>query len=120
MFSNINDPKAIATGFSASNTTYVLTWTVDEAPGFPECAAPAQDTISITTLPFESPTIAHAGEDQCIGANVGSTTLNANDIANGADPLGASETGTWSQLSCLLYTSPSPRDLSTSRMPSSA
>ena len=26
----------------------------------------------------------------------------------------------WVELSCLLYTSPSPRDLSTSRMPSSA
>ena len=26
----------------------------------------------------------------------------------------------WQQLDCLLYTSPSPRDLSTSRMPSSA
>ena len=29
-------------------------------------------------------------------------------------------TGTKSRYSCLLYTSPSPRDLSTSRMPSSA
>ena len=26
----------------------------------------------------------------------------------------------WPMMSCLLYTSPSPRDLSTSRMPSSA
>ena len=27
---------------------------------------------------------------------------------------------TWAMIACLLYTSPSPRDLSTSRMPSSA
>ena len=36
-------------------------------------------------------------------------------LLNGNDVLGVAQTGT-----CLLYTSPSPRDLSTSRMPSSA
>ena len=49
--------------------------------------------------------------------------------ANGAGSLSVSSTGTGMQLNivannnqgnCLLYTSPSPRDLSTSRMPSSA
>ena len=43
----------------------------------------------------------------------------ANHIYRLSDDLQASETATVNQ-SCLLYTSPSPRDLSTSRMPSSA
>ena len=42
----------------------------------------------------------------------------------GKDILGTAQTGTGKTLAftipCLLYTSPSPRDLSTSRMPSSA
>ena len=38
--------------------------------------------------------------------------LNGNEIINAAKQTGAE--------ACLLYTSPSPRDLSTSRMPSSA
>ena len=49
------------------------------------------------------------------GDNVGSKVVN--------DPsaiIGAYEMGKKSAETCLLYTSPSPRDLSTSRMPSSA
>ena len=49
--------------------------------------------------------------------------LDTSDASNASHPiaLGTSVTGLLGrQYSCLLYTSPSPRDLSTSRMPSSA
>ena len=42
-----------------------------------------------------------------------------NDIPNGWDKIRQNVQET-ERLICLLYTSPSPRDLSTSRMPSSA
>ena len=44
----------------------------------------------------------------------------AEELASVRAELGGREAALSKQLSCLLYTSPSPRDLSTSRMPSSA
>ena len=44
----------------------------------------------------------------------------APETVNARELLNAAHTAAWHWEACLLYTSPSPRDLSTSRMPSSA
>ena len=44
----------------------------------------------------------------------------SNAIKFAIDNHGSKEIQNWGVAACLLYTSPSPRDLSTSRMPSSA
>lgn len=93
VFEDDTDPHTIATGFVLPSTVYTLTWTVDEAPGFPDCAPAAVDTIEITTLADESPTIADAGTDFCLPH--GTTT-----IANlGGNTPNFDEVGTWSQIS---------------------
>ena len=51
--------------------------------------------------------LATTGDLATLAGDIASLTVNKRDIGDGAFP-------------CLLYTSPSPRDLSTSRMPSSA
>ncbi|GAA3618959.1 PKD domain-containing protein [Flavivirga jejuensis] len=98
-FSDVNDPNAIATGFTIPDATigngnaYTITWTVDEAVGFPDCGAAETDTIIIETLIDESPTIADAGTDICF-------TSGATTITNlGANAPEADETGTWTQIS---------------------
>ncbi|WP_299628319.1 Ig-like domain-containing protein, partial [uncultured Tenacibaculum sp.] len=97
VFSDVNDPNAIATGFVTPSTSYILTWTADERPGFVDCAAPAQSTVTITTTADESPTIADAGTDQCLPPT-GSTTT-ANLSANSITPLDVDEQGTWTVVS---------------------
>ena len=57
-----------------------------------------------------APTPAATVNDQVIHGN----------LALNQYPPGGFEISEWLVCSCLLYTSPSPRDLSTSRMPSSA
>ena len=56
----------------------------------------------------------------CNGETIGSVTINGSggdgNLTYTLNPLGITQ----SSNVCLLYTSPSPRDLSTSRMPSSA
>ena len=52
-----------------------------------------------------------------IAANTASIATNTSGISDNASDIAAN---TASITTCLLYTSPSPRDLSTSRMPSSA
>jgi len=54
------------------------------------------------------------------GFNIGSVGGNVSVSAGGDVVAGDKVTTTTSTTTCLLYTSPSPRDLSTSRMPSSA
>ena len=49
-------------------------------------------------------------------SNSASGSIEANDLMNFSNSLNSQI----QDISCLLYTSPSPRDLSTSRMPSSA
>ena len=93
IFSDVNDPNAIATGFTAPSTTYTLTWTVDEAPGFPDCGAAEMDTVDIITLADESPTTADAGTDICLTSGI--TTI-SNLAGNTPE---ADETGTWTQIS---------------------
>ena len=56
-----------------------------------------------------------------IGVEVMRENMTPVDIDDAIDIVGTGGTGLHTlSISCLLYTSPSPRDLSTSRMPSSA
>ena len=57
------------------------------------------------------------------GTTIAAAALSVSLIAPFVHPIAAPQTAAVAQAqdaSCLLYTSPSPRDLSTSRMPSSA
>ncbi|WP_188407890.1 DUF11 domain-containing protein, partial [Hyunsoonleella pacifica] len=92
-FEDDTDPNTIATGFSAPSTVYTLTWSVDEKAGFPDCAPAASDTVEITTLADESPTIADAGTDFCLPNG---TTSIPNLAGNTPE---ADETGTWTFIS---------------------
>uniref|UniRef100_UPI0012DD9113 DUF11 domain-containing protein n=1 Tax=Aquimarina latercula TaxID=987 RepID=UPI0012DD9113 len=86
VFSDVNDPNAIATGFVNPSTNYVLTWSLIN--DFTFCGPAATDTVTITTTADESPTIADAGADTCLGAGITNITLAGNQEQ-------ADETGTW-------------------------
>ncbi|WP_121666229.1 PKD domain-containing protein [Mesonia aquimarina] len=88
-FSDVNDPNALATGFSQASSNYTLRWTIDYTfPGSSGCSVPTQDDITITTNNNNSPTVADAGTDQCLPS--GTTTVN---LSGNASTL--IETGTW-------------------------
>ncbi|RKN10771.1 DUF11 domain-containing protein [Aquimarina sp. BL5] len=87
VFEDPNDPNTIATGFINPSTAYVLTWSLIN--DFTFCGPAATDTVTITTTADESPTIADAGTDTCLGSGITNITL----AGNPEDP--ADETGTW-------------------------
>ena len=60
------------------------------------------------------------GDDTAIDGTDGDGTDGDGTDGDGTDGDGTDGDGTDGDGTCLLYTSPSPRDLSTSRMPSSA
>ncbi|MFP4845429.1 PKD domain-containing protein, partial [Winogradskyella sp. PE311] len=93
VFEDDSDPNTIATGFSLPSTVYTLSWSVDEAAGFPDCAPAEVDTVEITTLADESPTIADAGADFCLPDG----TISIPNLAGNTPE--ADETGTWTQIS---------------------
>ncbi|MDT0558503.1 gliding motility-associated C-terminal domain-containing protein [Ichthyenterobacterium sp. W332] len=93
VFEDDTDPNTIATGFSSPSTVYTLTWSVDEAAGFPDCAPAEVDTVEITTLADESPTIADAGTDFCLPDG----TISIPNLAGNTPD--TDETGTWTQIS---------------------
>ncbi|KJD31057.1 hypothetical protein PK35_16350, partial [Tamlana nanhaiensis] len=91
VFSDVNDPNAIATGFVLPSTAYTLTWSL--LNDYLNCGPAATDDVIITTSADESPTIADAGTDFCFGPGV--TTI-PNLSGNAPD---IDETGTWTQIS---------------------
>ena len=78
------------------------------------------ETIGPTLIDFQKPRTTRTIEDEDIIYNTG-PTLKVNNVY-GAPKVGLGNTFTVSlrDTSCLLYTSPSPRDATLSRMPSSA
>ena len=71
----------------------------------------ADGIVNSLDLDDDNDGILDDNEDACFEAQIEWTHNGDN---------GQSESATYTDNSCLLYTSPSPRDLSTSRMPSSA
>ncbi|NNL80017.1 MAG: DUF11 domain-containing protein, partial [Flavobacteriaceae bacterium] len=60
-FSDVNDPNAVATGFTTQLATYQLSWTIDYInPGPSGCSSPSTATINVFTSDVPSPTIATA------------------------------------------------------------
>ena len=73
---------------------------------------------------FDNEIVSITNNDEKINKDGGIRPNTSHEILDGLklafDENGTVTAGTASPLTCLLYTSPSPRDLSTSRMPSSA
>ncbi|WP_282078988.1 PKD domain-containing protein [Aquimarina algiphila] len=90
-FSDINDPNAVASGFSSPSTTYTLTWSLDIVDNTACTLAPATDTVDITTSADISPTAAAAGVDQCLAGGTTNVSLSGNAPATTPNP----EEGLW-------------------------
>ena len=130
-----SDPEGQTLSYTWSQTagtTQTLSATNVAAPTFTAAQAVAQytstfqvsvtdgttavtDTVVITVTADNDAPTAEAGSAQTV-AEGASVQLTA---AASSDPEGQTLSYTWSQ-TCLLYTSPSPRDATLSRMPSSA
>ena len=96
---------------------------------YPEASAPAVDGISMsiakgTKVAFVGPS--GSGKTTLVDIIMGLLEADSGEILIDNVPLNQQRYSSWRGLigyvpqDCLLYTSPSPRDLSTSRMPSSA
>ncbi|WP_194765653.1 PKD domain-containing protein [Tamlana sp. I1] len=91
VFSDVNDPNAIATGFSLPSTDYTLTWTIENT--YTNCGPPAESTVIISTTNESAPTVANAGADFCLPS--GTTTIPNLD----GNTTEVDEIGTWTQIS---------------------
>ncbi|WP_343694339.1 gliding motility-associated C-terminal domain-containing protein [Flavobacterium sp.] len=88
IFSDLNDPNAVATGFATNLSSYQLQWTVSYLHPGPLCNAAASDTVTILTNNSSAASNSDAGPDACYPT--GTTTFNL----SGNTP-GNFETGTW-------------------------
>ncbi|KAF2336918.1 PKD domain-containing protein [Flavobacterium daemonense] len=88
VFSNVNDPNAIATGFLTTNSSYQLRWTVTYTHPGPSCGGAVSDNVTIDTSNLLAPTQSDAGPDACYSS--GTTTFNL----SGNTP-GITDVGTW-------------------------
>ncbi|MBO9585032.1 MAG: DUF11 domain-containing protein [Flavobacterium sp.] len=73
-FSDVNDPKAIASGFQTISSSYELQWTVSYSHPGPSCGASVSDTVTIFTDNSVAPTTSNAGPNACYTS--GTTTFN--------------------------------------------
>ena len=87
-FSNVNDPNAVATGFTSTGAIYELRWTVSYLHPGPSCGAAISDTVTITTNNATASSTSDAGPDSCYPSGTSSFNLSGNTPA----PL---ETGLW-------------------------
>lgn len=89
VFSNINDPNAVASGFTTAASVYELQWTISYLNPGPSCSAAVSDTVQIITNNSTAPTNSDAGPDACYPN--GTTSFNLS--GNTTDP---QDFGTWS------------------------
>jgi len=88
-FSNVNDPNAIALGFTANTSQYVLRWTVSYLHPGPSCSSSVQDDITIITNNSSAASTSDAGPDSCYPSGTTSFNLSGNTP-------GIFEIGLWS------------------------
>lgn len=89
VFSNVNDPNAVASGFTVATSVYELQWTISYLHLGPSCSAAISDTVQIITNSSTAPTNSDAGPDACYPN--GTTSFNLS--GNTTDP---QDFGTWS------------------------
>lgn len=87
-FSNINNPNAVATGFTTAASSYELQWTVSYLHPGPSCSATISDTVMIATNNATASSSSNAGPDACYPSGTSSFNLSANTP-------GTLETGIW-------------------------
>lgn len=87
-FSNVNDPNAVATGFTSTGATYELQWSISYLHPGPSCSAAISDTVTITTDNITASSTSDAGPDACYPSGTNSFNLSGNTPS-------LSETGLW-------------------------
>ncbi|MDQ6473090.1 gliding motility-associated C-terminal domain-containing protein [Flavobacterium sp. LHD-80] len=87
-FSNVNDPNAVATGFTVTSSEYELQWTISYLHPGPSCSASISDTVSIATNNSTASSSSDAGPDACYPSGTSSFNLSGNSPDQ-------AETGTW-------------------------
>ncbi|MCP2025221.1 gliding motility-associated-like protein/uncharacterized repeat protein (TIGR01451 family) [Flavobacterium sp. HSC-32F16] len=87
-FSNVNDPNAVATGFTTASSSYELQWTVSYLHPGPSCSAAISDTVIISTNNAAASSSSDAGPDACYPSGTSSFNLSGNTPE-------ALETGLW-------------------------
>ncbi len=88
-FSNVNDPNAVATGFTSNTSQYELQWTVSYLHPGPSCSAAVSDNVTIITNNATASSNSDAGPDACYPAGTTSFNLSGNTP-------GIFEIGLWS------------------------
>jgi gliding motility-associated-like protein/uncharacterized repeat protein (TIGR01451 family) len=88
VFSNVNDPNAVASGFTVAASLYELQWSISYVNPGPSCSAAISDTVQIITNNSTAPTTSDAGPDSCYPN--GTTSFNLS--GNTTDP---QDFGTW-------------------------
>ncbi|MEA9412771.1 PKD domain-containing protein [Flavobacterium sp. PL02] len=88
IFSSLNDPNAVATGFATVSSAYVFQWTISYLHPGPSCSASISDTVTITTNSSQAASNSDAGPDACYPS--GTSTFNL-----GGNTPTLSESGTW-------------------------
>ncbi|WP_264551163.1 PKD domain-containing protein [Flavobacterium sp. N2038] len=77
-FSNVNDPKATATGFTSAASSYELRWTVSYLHPGPSCGGSSSDSVFILTNNIVAPSNSDAGPDACYSSGTNTFNLSGN------------------------------------------
>ncbi|MDQ6531411.1 gliding motility-associated C-terminal domain-containing protein [Flavobacterium sp. LHD-85] len=78
-FSNVNDPNAIATGFTTNLSQYELQWTVSYLHPGPSCSSSVSDNVIIATNNSTAASTSDAGPDACYPSGTTSFNLSGNN-----------------------------------------
>jgi len=88
-FSNVNDPNAVAAGFTSNLSQYELQWTVSYLHPGPSCSSPISDSMLVITNNNNASSNSDAGPDTCYPSGTASFNLSGNTP-------GLFEIGLWS------------------------
>ncbi|MFD2940004.1 PKD domain-containing protein [Flavobacterium notoginsengisoli] len=88
-FSDVNNPNAVATGFTSNSSLYELQWTISYLHPGPSCSAAVSDNVNIATNNATAASTSDAGPDACYPAGTTSFNLSGNTP-------GIFEVGLWS------------------------